>query len=199
MSYKSLRELLSPWGALQPQSAQDWNGDFPLPPVVAEFYEHVGPWGEVLHVHHGQTGLVLDARPPVTIPPLRRLWEFQKGFRWNANSRDRLERWKDEWLLVAVAEADPFILDIPSGRILFAHHGSGGWYPQPFAPDLETAFGSLATIANTKSRLEQLDAFIDEGTLEIFPAATEEVVTDLATYLGSKERARDILRVMDWG
>ena len=167
--------------------------------MVADFYENVGPWGEVVHAHHGQTGVQLDARLQVTIPPLYRLWDFQDSFRWDGNTHERLKDWKDEWLLVADAEADPFILDVPSGRILFARSGAGGWYPKPFASDLGTAVGSLATIANTKARLNKFDAFIDEETFEVLPAATKEVEDELASYLGSKERAREMLTVLEWG
>ncbi len=199
MNHESLRKLLAPWGTLLPQQASDWRGEFPLPQVVADFYENVGPWGEVVHAHHGQTGVRLDARLQVSIPPLYRLWDFQNCFRWNGNTRERSSDWKDEWLLVADAEADPFILDIPSGWILFARHGAGGWYPKPFAPNLGTAFGSLATIANTKARLNKIDAFIDEETFEVLPAATKEIEDELASCLGSKVMARELLAVSEGG
>lgn len=199
MNYEDVRDLLAPWGELRPQPASDWGGDFPLPQVVAAFYERVGPWGDVVHAHHGPTGVFLDARLLVTIPPLSQLWERQAGFRWNAVTLERSRDWRDEWLLVADAEADPFILDVPSGRVLFARHGAGGWFPEPFAPDLVTAFGALATIANTKARLVSSNAFMDEDTLEIYAAATQEVLSDLAAWLKSVEQAQTMLEVLDWG
>ena len=131
MNHELLRRLLAPWGTLQPQPASDWRGEFPLPGVVAEFYENVGPWGRVVHAGHGPNGLCLDASMLVDIPPLRNLWHRQSGFRWNGNTLERSRDWKADWLLVADADADPFILDMPSGRILFARHGAGGWYPEP--------------------------------------------------------------------
>ena len=198
MNYEHLRKLLAPWGALKPQPASDWTGDFSLPQVVAAFYENVGPWGKIVHAHHGQTGLRIDARLRVDIPPLSRLWDFQAGFRWDGNTRERVKDWKDEWLLVAYAEADPFILDISTGQVLFAFHGAGGWYPKVFAPDLVTAFGALATIANTKARLGETEAFIDEESFEVLPAATQEVEDDLAAFLGGRTEAVQILKVLEW-
>jgi len=95
------------------QSRDAWTGDFPLPDVVADYYQHVGP--DELHCFD-QTHLVLY------LPSLRRLAEFQIGILETASVAGRESAasdrtWGPERLAVAIHRTDPFILDVNSGNV----------------------------------------------------------------------------------
>jgi hypothetical protein len=196
MSYTSLRPLLAPWGELRSQPASDWQGTLPLPQALADFYAQVGPWGETRHAQIGPTGLSLEiGGNPVDIPPLHKLWPLQAGYRWNAADGKRLADWPEHWLVIADQGADPFILDTASGEVLFAFHGAGAWEPHRLAATLETAFGGLATMANTMAELGD-DAFDDSD--ELLATARAAVATSLAAYLGSAAEATHFLDALAW-
>ncbi|MBN6112372.1 hypothetical protein [Xanthomonas bonasiae] len=196
MSYAALRTLLAPWGELRPQPASDWQGPIPLPATLADFYAQVGPWGETYHAHVGPTGVSLDiGGNPVDIPPLHKLWQLQAGYRWNAVSGERLADWSEQWLVVADQGADPFILDVASGEVLFAFHGAGAWQPKRLAASLDSAFGGLATIANAMAELGD-DAF--DETDELRATARAAVASSLASYLGSAAQAAQFLDALEW-
>lgn len=196
MDEASLRRHLGRWGELRSQPASNWKGEFPLPAVLAEFYERVGPWGETIREKVGPIGLMLEVGgEPVCIPPLHKLRDLQAGYRWHGITGERLPEWKEEWLVVAEQGGDPFILEISSGRILFDVHGSGTWNPQFFAPDLETAFIGLAIVADTMDRLGE--ARLDES-FDLTPAARKEVVASLAAHLGSEAKAGEMLATWNW-
>jgi hypothetical protein len=196
MSYASLRHLLAPWGELRSQPVSDWVGDLRLPETVISFYEEIGPWGETHFEAVGPVGLALDVGGnPVCIPPLHKLWSLQAGYRWNANTNERLADWNEEWLVIAEAGGDPFILDSRSGEILFASHGARVWSARPIASTLEAAFGSVATVANTMAELGET-AF--DETFELAPKARREVEKSLASYLGSEVQARELLVAWKW-
>lgn len=196
MPYAALRTLLAPWGELRPQPASDWQGTVPLPEALADFYAQVGPWGETYHAQVGPTGVSLDiGGNPVDIPPLHKLWQLQAGYRWNAVDGEPLADWSEHWLVIADQGADPFILDIASGEVLFAFHGAGAWAPKRLAATLDTAFGALATMANSMAELGD-DAFDDSD--ELLATARTAVAAALAGYLGSADRAAQFLDVLEW-
>jgi hypothetical protein len=196
MSYASLRHLLAPWGELRSQPESDWAGDFQLPESVVKFYEEVGPWGETHFETVGPAGLSVNAGGnPVCIPPLHKLWSLQAGYRWNANTNEKLAEWNDEWLLIAESGGDPFILDSRNGQVSFALHGAGVWKTRPIATTLETAFGSVATVANAMAELGET-AF--DETFELTPNARREVERSLASYVGSEVQAKQLLAAWQW-
>ncbi len=47
------------------------------------------------------------------------------GYRWHGVSGERINDWPSNWLVIADRSADPFILDLDDGRVLFSHHGAG--------------------------------------------------------------------------
>ena len=54
-----LRATFARFGTLQPQHADAWQGPFPLPDVLAGFYAHVGPFGEVFNPANGPSGITV--------------------------------------------------------------------------------------------------------------------------------------------
>lgn len=191
---QSVRPLLEPWGTLRSQPPSGWTGQIPLPEPLKDFYLEVGPWGETFG---GPVGLTISAGGnSVCLPPLHKLWDAHSGYRWNGHTGDRLPDWKDEWFLVAEQGGDPFILDGNTGQVLFDRHGSGGWSPECFAEDIATAFGSIATVANTFSELGD-DALDD--TFELKSSSRELVRNALAGFLGGDmTRADATLHAWRW-
>lgn len=183
--FASIRYLLAPWGDLRPQTANEWTGDFPLPPVVKAFYENIGP--EDLSIPTGGN--------PVDVPSLSKLWERQAGYRWHGKTGERLSDWHDEWLVIAAEGGNPFILDVNNNEILFDMVGSGRWAPKHFASDLPTALGALGLIAVTLKKLGD-DAW--DETFELRENAREKVQVDLAKLIGSLESAKALLHAYHW-
>ena len=85
-------------------------------------YEHVGPVGVTI--------------PGTAWVSRRWLWVRQAGYRWDGNSGERLTDWPEDWLVIADQHADPLILEMSTGRVLYALHGAGRWDAQWLAPDL---------------------------------------------------------------
>jgi hypothetical protein len=139
-------ELHAPFarfGLLQAQDERDWDGPFPLPSVLARFYAQVGPLGREINARVGHAGITIPGLE-VWVPPLQRLWRHQAGYRWNGISGEAIEDWPANWLVVADLGADPFILDLDDGRVLFARHGCGRWEQDTLVDDLPTLMAILA-------------------------------------------------------
>jgi hypothetical protein len=105
-----IAQLVGTYGTLRKQSASEWTGTIPLPKSVQVFYETVGPVKVTIPA----------GGSPVSLPSLDKLWGMQAGYRWNGLTGERCPDWPENWLLVAECNADPFILEIESGRILGA-------------------------------------------------------------------------------
>lgn len=194
-NFTTIRPLLEPWGTLKSQPASEWTGEIPLPEIVREFYEQIGPYGETYHAHIGPVGLTINAGGnPVEVPPLSKLWGKLDCYRWHGLTGERLPDWLEHWLIVATAGADPFILDTQTGHVLFDLAG-GGWNPRFFAPDLTSAMGGIATIANTLAALDE-DAY--DNSFALTPEAETRIEADLANFLGDAAAAKTMLSVWWW-
>ncbi|WP_232460620.1 hypothetical protein [Stenotrophomonas maltophilia] len=60
------------FGLLRAQYEGDWQGPFPLPPVLGRFYAQVGPLGHEINAKVGNSGITIPGLD-VWIPPLRRV------------------------------------------------------------------------------------------------------------------------------
>lgn len=193
---QSLVALLAPWGALRTQPSGEWQGPPDLlPDEVARFYREVGPWGAVIHESVGPIGLTINTDGnPVEIPPLNKLWWGQAGFAWSRNPDVPLSGWRLNWLVIGEEGANPFIFDRNDGRVLFAFAGMGkaGWQPRIFAEDLTSAMGGIATVANALAALGD-DARDEEFNLK--PDSRDYVHRQLASFLGSTDKASEMLAV----
>ncbi len=192
ISIEQLRDRFARFGELRPQGPDEWRGDIPLPDVVADFYARIGPLGETFHAHIGPVGITLS-ETNVCFPALRRLWDLQAGYRWDASNGQRVPDWQDNWLVIADVNADPFILDTDSGRILFAMHGTGKWEPDELAPDLWTLAAALAAVGQV-----YLDADEDlrDDDWVIKPLHRDAAIGQLTAVLGDQgdaERFYDVL------
>ena len=144
--YAPIRDQFLRFGDLRPQGAGEWRGPFPLPPALAEFYAEVGPLGPVVYEHVGPVGVTIPGTA-LGFAPLAKLWVRQAGYRWDGNSGERLTDWPEDWLVIADQHADPLILEMSTGRVLYALHGAGRWDAQWLAPDLRTLAAVLAAWA----------------------------------------------------
>jgi hypothetical protein len=190
LNYASLQTLFEPFGELRSQPESDWRGQTKLPASLLDFYREVGPWGATYHENIGPVGSTLSVGGnPVCIPPLHKLENFQAGYAWSKSPSEALPGWRPEWLVVAEQGGDPFILDIVTGEVLFAFHGAGAWAPKPFAPDLLTAFGSLATVAQAHCLLSD-EAFDD---CELTEEGRNQITLSLANHLGDRQQAESML------
>lgn len=195
-SFEQLKELLHPWGPLRAQPASDWRGTTALPPAVADFYARVGPWGETYHESVGPVGCTLAVHGnPVCIPPLHRLMDYQAGYAWVSHPGQPIAGWPAHWLVIAEQGGDPFIFDTQTQQVLFAFHGAGSWKPVVFAPDLPTAVGALATVANAFSALSDKEADPDGG---LAGQGRQKITDALAGFLGSQERALQMLAAWEY-
>jgi hypothetical protein len=199
MDIETLKTLLNPSGKLAPQPATDWQGDIPLPFPLADFYANVGPLGEVYYENVGPVGLTFNVGGnPVCMPPLTKLWKLQEGYRWDGNTGERINNWPNNWLVIAEQGGDPFILDTQNNVVYFAFHGAGAWAPNAFAPNIETAIGAIATVANTLSSFDEEEAF-DEQTYELKPEVRTAVLHALTQFLGNNQaEAKRMLDVWQW-
>ncbi|MEO1494009.1 MAG: hypothetical protein AAFV19_17790 [Pseudomonadota bacterium] len=135
---QQVRQQLAAFGTCHPQPAAQWSGTIPLPTVVADFYLEIGP-----------TDLdVPMVGNDVYLPSLSELWNLQAGYRWNARTGHHSENWDDGWLVVAATGGDPFILDIATGTVLHAIHGTGRWTPTGFAQDLNSFAAAIGAIGS---------------------------------------------------
>lgn len=195
--WAALRTCLAPWGALKSQAASDWRGPDPLPPVLADFYREVGPWGETFHAAVGPVGLTIaTGGNPVEVPPLHKLWARQGGFAWSRSPAEPLPDWPAQWLVIALEGSNPFVLDRDSGAVLFHFSGCGHWRePRAFAPDLATALGGIATVANALDALG--DAALDDD-FNLKDSSRDSVLRALAEFTGDGAQARAMLMAWQW-
>ena len=189
-----LRATFARFGSLQPQSADAWQGPFPLPDVLARFYAHVGPFGEVFNPAKGPCGITIPGLE-VWIPPLQRLWAYQAGYRWNGNDGEPIGDWPAHWLVIADCGADPFILDIDDGRVLFARHGAGHWDASGFAADVPILMAALAAAGSVYLDADE-DLYSDDDDGGIRPVHREAALRAVAAVLGSTHEAELFLDAM---
>jgi hypothetical protein len=187
-AYETAREIFRrsfPSQKFRPQAPPEWQGDFPLPDAVAEYYGVLGPAGVWIGAYGNSHFL----------PSLAELWKFQAGYRTHANTGERLPGWNDDWLLIAEQGGDPFIFSRSSGHVLHAFHGAGRWEPMEMFTNLPAMVTVLAIMGET---IEHADpAFTDDDSL-ILPQYREEARSRIAEYLQSQDRANAILHRFDW-
>jgi hypothetical protein len=179
-----LKTLLTPFGALEAQEAEEWTGDIELPAVLAAYYAQVGP-----------TDLEIDTLgDPFTFYPLSRLWDIQAGYRWNTVSGARLVDWNDEWVVVATQGEDPFILDALTGEVLTAP-GENGWLDREAEP--EVTFPNLAVMTEALAAVGAAYAATEDPFTEdwaVSPELARDVTERLEQVLGDAGRARLVAR-----
>ena len=135
-SYDLAKEILNrsfPNERIFPQDVNLWQGDFPLPETVKEYYRDFGAFNINIDSYGNSFFL----------PSLERLWKCQNGYRFHGLTNERIEDWKDEWLVIADQGADPLIYSINTENILFDYHGQGKWEPGELFSDLPTMVNSL--------------------------------------------------------
>ena len=141
------------------QSRDAWTGDFPLPDIVAEYYQHVGP--DELYCFE-ETHLTLY------LPSLRRLAEFQIGILESAtiagrDSKTSDRNWGPERLAVAIHHICPFILDVNSGNVEFCIPGASrnaGWLP---VARLNSLSEMMVFFGVLESSIEGVEMYNDDG------------------------------------
>ena len=133
MEIEKAKSLLSYHGTCRPQPSSDWTGNIPLAAEIADFYRDVGP--DNITIETGAN--------PIFVPSLAKLWERQAGYRWNGLTKEAIDDWNPEWIVVADEGADPYVFY--RGRILFAYHGSGSWDFHDEYPDIVTMASGLAS------------------------------------------------------
>ena len=183
---RAVRSLLERHGQVRSQAASDWRGTFPLPAVLSEFYESVGPVNVEIPGYGN----------PYHLPSLANLWDHQAGYRWHHPSGERLEEWLDDWLVVADECGDPFILSRTSGRVHLAMHGQGVWEPEELFPDIYTmaaCFGILGAV------VEDAGAELTDGEGNLAPTYRAKAERELRDLLGSAVSAEEVLGTLGWG
>jgi hypothetical protein len=194
--YPELCALLEPYGELRAQGPEDWNGDIALPKPIADFYQHIGPWGSVYHAHIGPVGSTIPVGGnPICIPPLHKLWSIQTGYRWHGNTHERLLNWHDNWFVIAQEGSNPFIFDADSEKILFDLTGGGKWTPKEVAPDLFTAVAAFSTIAHTRDTFNNA---ISENDYESTPEYRILLIEKLSQIFETKQQALHFINTWDY-
>ncbi|MCG7325516.1 SUKH-4 family immunity protein [Achromobacter sp. ACRQX] len=193
-SFESLRAQFARFGELRPQPRDAWQGDIALPQVLADFYEQVGPWGATYHQNVGPVGITLS-ETNISFPPLYKLWERQAGYRWDASNGERVAEWQDNWLVIADQNADPFILDTETGKILYAMHGTGAWDAAVVAPDLPTFAAAVAAVGVV---CLEADEDLRNDDWEIRPEHRTRALQSLTIVLGDPVEAECFLDVLEF-
>jgi hypothetical protein len=89
-AYDIAKELLrraDPTAVFRRQPAVDWQGEFPLPSAVAEYFTELGPVDVWIRAYSN----------PYFLPSLSELWEHQTGYRTHGLTHERLftsDLWK---------------------------------------------------------------------------------------------------------
>ncbi|MGY6088393.1 hypothetical protein ACWWU7_20035 [Stenotrophomonas sp. SM006] len=182
------------FGLLRAQHEGDWQGPFPLPPVLARFYAQVGPLGHEINAKVGNSGITIPGLD-VWIPPLRRVWSHQAGYRWHGISGDPIDNWPSNWLVIADRGADPFILDLDDGRVLFSQHGADLLDAGEVTTDVPTLMAALAA-AGTVYLDAGDDLYNDEDDGGIRPERQEEAVQAVARVLGDHLQAESFIETL---
>ncbi len=195
-STSQARALLAQHGALESQPATDWRGDFALPAPLEVYYREIGPLGDFINDKVGHSGVSIPTvGNPFDLPPLARLWDLQAGYRWHGVTKQRLEDWDDDWLVIADQGADPFIFHRQTGEILFAQHGGGAWNPSAIFTDVVTMTACLATVGSVHNEAEDDLWTEDESVNPRFRAILE---TKLTAILGSGSAATALADLLEW-
>lgn len=192
ISIPTIRQQFSLFGELRSQPRGAWAGEVPLPEALADFYEQIGPWGETYHENVGPVGITLS-ETQISFPPLHRLWTLQAGYRWDASNGQRVADWQEQWLVIADQNADPFILDMNNGRILFALHGAGAWNADELAPDLITFVASAAAIGVV---FHQADDDLRDDDWVIKPEYRDAAIAAVAKVLGDERDAESFFETL---
>ncbi|WP_295565905.1 hypothetical protein [uncultured Stenotrophomonas sp.] len=180
------------FGLLRAQHEGDWQGPFPLPPVLTRFYAQVGPLGHEINAKVGNAGITLPGLD-VWIPPLRRLWGHQAGYRWHGVSGKPIDNWPSNWLVIADRGADPFILDLDDGRVLFSHHGAGLLDAGEIAADVPTLMAALVA-AGTVYLDAGDDLYNDDDDGSIRAVHEEAALQAVALVLGNRLDAESFMQ-----
>lgn len=187
----AVRAVLMPFGAFRPQPASEWTGEGDLPPALARFYLEIGPDADP----DGSDGVTIPSfGNPYWLAPLRSLWEFQAGYRWDALSKRPIVDWRDDWLVVADQGGDPFIFEETNGTVLHDQHGRGGWQPQPIFADIFVMAWAPGTIGAV---LEEAGDDLHDEDFELRPTWRDRVRARLAVELGLADADRVATR-LDW-
>jgi hypothetical protein len=99
----------------------------------------------------------------------------------------------DDWIVVAEQGGDPFILQISTGKILFAFHGAGKWTPKEMFPDVFTMAAGLAAVGKAYNEIG--DAGYDDDCNET-PEFTALKVQRLSEVLGDRGAAERYFKEM---
>jgi hypothetical protein len=182
---KDLLKRVDPAAVFRPQLVTDWQGEFPLPTPLAEYFSELGPVDVWIQAYGN----------PYFLPSLSQLWAHQTGYRTHGITHERIPDWEDDWLVIADEGGDPFIFSRRSGGILHAYHGEGVWEPAEM-------FDSLVEMATTFAIIGDIVASAGRGLTDddslILPRYRQEARTRIGEFLRSHERADALVSSLGW-
>ena len=151
------------------QPPELWKGEFPLPEPVVQYYRELGA-SKVNIENYGNS---------IFLPSLSGLWDYQAGYRYHPETKERFEGWDDDWLVIADQGADPFIYSRQSGEILHDRHGGGVWEPSEFFPDLPkmvTTFAIMGEIVvNAGEDFTDEDGYMNQQFINMAKARLDRL------------------------
>lgn len=167
------------------QPSEAWKGEFSLPETVAHYYRELGAFNVNIE-NYGNS---------IFLPGLSDLWDYQAGYRYHPDTKERFEDWDDDWLVIADQGADPFIYSRQSGKILYDQHGRGVWEPSEFfstLPEMVIVFALMGEIVvNAGEDFTDEDEYIHQRFIGI---AKERI----SRALNSDPEAEAILDSFGW-
>jgi hypothetical protein len=188
-AYDTAREIFRrsfPSLVFRPQSVGDWNGEFPLPEAVVEYFAEFGPVN-VWIPGYGN---------PYFLPALSKLRAHQTGYRTHGITYERIDDWDDDWLVIADQGGDPFIFSRSGGGFLHAVHGEGVWEPIRMwdsLVEMATTLAIIGEIVNTSGQ-----ELTDADSL-IFPRYRQAARQRIGEVLNSEGGADVLLERLGWG
>jgi hypothetical protein len=110
---KAILQRTNSAAVFRSQAVVDWQGEFPLPAAVSEYFSGFGPVDIQINAYGNRYFL----------PSLAHLWSYQIGYRIHGVTGKRIEDWNDDWVVIADEGGDPFIFSRSKGVVLHAFHG----------------------------------------------------------------------------
>ncbi|WP_232460619.1 hypothetical protein [Stenotrophomonas maltophilia] len=110
-------------------------------------------------------------------------------------SGEPIDNWPSNWLVIADRGADPFILDLDDGRVLFSHHGAGLLDAGEIAADVLTLMAALAAAGIVYLEAGD-DLYDDDDDGGIRAVHEEAAVQAVAQVLGNRLDAECLLETL---
>ncbi len=122
-------------------------------------------------------------------PSVEKLSEYQKGYRWHGLTNERVEGWKENWIVFGASNADPLIYNTDNKEVLFDRHGAGSWNPVMLFSNLDEMYKCLFKISKI---VGEADEQLHDEDFNIRTKYVQEIKIAILNVVGSAQGKRII-------